>query len=139
MDPAHRERYFGLSKTDQVREWCFYKTSVVIPVSADLSTRLFDALACGQLPIVSDVVMDLDRVISPDIQRSLPILKFRAGDFQSLRTMHAEAIRRFDEGGARAARGRHRYAMENHTLENRVASIVTTITSLSGLRAVAVT
>ena len=130
MAPQDISRYFGQSKAQQLAEWCSYKTSVVVPVERDLSTRLFDALACGQIPLVSDAVVDLDRVIPPELQASLPILRFRDGDTGALLAAHAEAIRRFDAEGEAGIRRRHHFVASGHMLQHRLAAMLAVLVAL---------
>src|SRR5262249_7497116 len=125
MPQGDRHAYFDMAKTDQLREWCGHKASVVVPLNADLSTRFFDALACGQIPIVSSDVRDLDRVISPDWQARLPIIRFEANDFASLREAHVRAVAAFDAAGQEGAYARHQFALQHHLLEARMAAAVT--------------
>jgi protein O-GlcNAc transferase len=125
MPQGDRHAYFDMTKVDQLREWCGHKTSVVVPLTNDLSTRFFDALACGQVPIVSSAVLDLDLVVSPELQAKLPVIKFQANDFGSLRDAHARAVEAFDAGGHNGALARHLFALEHHLLEARMATAVT--------------
>ncbi|MBV8754735.1 MAG: tetratricopeptide repeat protein [Hyphomicrobiales bacterium] len=124
MPQGDRHAYFDMTKRDQLREWCGHKTSVVVPLNADLSTRFFDALACGQIPIVSSAVLDLDRVISPEWRAKLPVIRFRENDFASLREAHGRAVAAFDAAGQDGACARHRFALEHHLLEARIATAI---------------
>lgn len=125
MPQGDRHAYFDMTKQDQLREWCGHKTSVVVPLNADLSTRFFDALACGQIPIVSSEVRDLDRVVSSEWQARLPVIRYEANDFASLRAAHARAIAAFDRAGQEGAYARHRFALEHHLLQARIATAIT--------------
>lgn len=127
MRPDDRSPYFGTSKRSQVREWCGFKASLVVPVAGDLSTRFFDALMCGLIPVVADDVVDLARVVPPDLWQELPILTYRAGDYGSVRERHAEAIARFDRDGEAGVRRRHQYAADNHRLINRLTEILAAV------------
>ena len=42
--PAHdRSRYFLKTSAERFREWLGYKSTLILPLDSDLSTRLFDA------------------------------------------------------------------------------------------------
>jgi hypothetical protein len=135
MPPEDRTRYSNKSRAEQLAEWCGHKTSLVVPVERDLSTRLFDALACGQIPLVSDAVLDLGRVFSPAVQAALPILTYRDGDLASLLAAHAEALRRFDAEGETGIRRRHGFVAAGHMLHHRLASMLGALVALDTGRA----
>jgi hypothetical protein len=128
-------RYFARTKAEQIAQWCSYKTSVVVPVERDLSLRMFDGLVCGQIPLVSDAVIDLDRVVAPEIQAALPILRFRDGDIPSLLAAHAEALRRFDAEGETGIRRRHDFVANGHMLHHRLAAMLWMLVALDTGRA----
>jgi len=136
MPPGDRSRYRDKSTAERLAEWCSYKSSVVLPVERDLSTRLFDALASGQIPLVSDAVLDLDRVIPPAIQAQLPILRFRDGDIPALLAAHAEALRRFDAEGEAGLWRRVGFVLDGHLLQHRLASILALLVALDEGRAI---
>jgi hypothetical protein len=135
MPPEDRTRYSNKSRAQQLAEWCGHKTSLVVPVERDLSTRLFDALVCGQIPLVSDAVLDLGRVFSPEVQAALPILTYRDGDVASLLATHAEALRRFDAEGEAGIRRRHGFVAAGHLLRHRLGAILEMLVTLDEGRA----
>jgi hypothetical protein len=135
MPPEDRTRYSNKSRAEQLAEWCGHKTSLVVPVERDLSIRLFDALACGQIPLVSDAVLDLGKVFSPEVQAALPILTYRDGDIASLLAAHAEALRRFDTDGEAGIRRRHDFVAAGHLLQHRLAAILDMLVALDDGRA----
>src|SRR5262249_49109351 len=95
-------------------QWRKYKTSVCLPVASDLSNRFFDALAAGQVPIVASDILDLDRVILPDLQTSLPVIRLKDYTVAALRDAHGRAVAAFDREGSEGAERRHRFALQNH-------------------------
>jgi hypothetical protein len=117
-------RYHTRSPRDRFLCWRRFKCSVVLPVHGDLAMRFFDALASGQVPIVPRDILDFDRVIPPDVQASLPVVRLERYDFDALRAAHAEAIAAFDRGGEAAAAERQRFVLEQHTLAHRIRDIV---------------
>jgi hypothetical protein len=136
MPPNDRSRYRSKTRAERVAEWCGYKTSVVLPVERDLSIRLFDALASGQIPLVADSVLDLDRVIPPSLQETLPVLRFRMGDVDALLAAHRQALQRFDAEGQAGIWRRHDFVAKGHFLTHRIASALSTLAALAEGRAV---
>lgn len=116
--------YFGRTEKERFGEWCAYQTSLVLPLRNDLSQRVFDALLAGQIPLVPVEIADLDAVISPALQESLPIIRFRMNDPANVVAAQRQAAERFAQGGAAGAHARHRYALENHTFSSRINSIL---------------
>jgi len=117
-------QYHDLSARDRFLSWRRCKTSLVLPVCGDLSMRFFDALAAGQVPIVPRDILGFDRVIPPQDQARLPIVRLESYDLDALRTAHAEAIAAFNRGGEAAAESRHQYVLRHHMLAHRIRDIV---------------
>ena len=136
MTPEDRSRYRSKSRAEKIAEWCNYKTSVVAPVERDLSTRLFDALASGQIPLVADSVLDLDSVIPLAVQANLPILRFREGEIASLLAAHAEALGLFDAEGQYGIWRRHTFVSNGHFMRHRLQTILATLVALAEGRSV---
>jgi hypothetical protein len=124
MPANDRRRYFALSEADRFREWTGHKTSLVVALERDLSTRLFDALLAGQVPVIAGPVDDLDRVIEPAERERLGVVCVRGLDVDSVRAGHRDASRRFDAGGAQAIRARHDWVAQGHLLHHRVEAMV---------------
>jgi SEC-C motif len=116
--------YHARSPADRFLQWRSHKTSVCLPVANDLSNRFFDALATGQVPIVASDILDLDRVIPPDLQTSLPIIRLQDYTVAALRDAHGRAIAAFDSEGNEGAERRHRFVLRNHMLANRIRLLV---------------
>jgi glycosyltransferase involved in cell wall biosynthesis len=116
--------YFGKDSASRFREWASYKCSLILPLRKDLSQRFFDALLAGQVPVVSDDILDLGSVLSKAMLRQLPIVSFKAGSADSALKAWQRAIKLFDEGGQEAAMARHQYALNNHMFEHRLEQIL---------------
>ncbi len=114
--------YFRLPVADRLAGWMNHKVHLVVPVAGDLSTRVFEALMTGQIPLVPDNVPDLDRVVPPDLQRSLPILRWQAGSIDSVQSAWREAVARFDSEGAAGVARRHAFVCDHHSLTARLRS-----------------
>lgn len=114
--------YFDRPYEDRLREWAAHKVHLIVPVNRDVSTRLFEALAVGQIPIVSDDMPDLDLVVTPDIQARLPVLRFSPNSVESALGAYREALRRFDAEGSDGIERRRRYACEQNGLPARLAA-----------------
>jgi hypothetical protein len=124
IDEMRLQEYFGASEEDRFAEWCGYKTSLVLPLEKDLSQRFFDALLTGQVPLVAREIMDFDDVIPPQLQESLPVLRFSVTDPDSAVAAHKAAVAAFDRGGVAGARARHDYARDNHMFSSRILTIL---------------
>jgi hypothetical protein len=124
MPPEDRKAYFGKRRDERFADWASRKVSLVLPVSRDLSTRVFDALLAGQTLVVPPDVADLDVVIPRERQRELGIVRFARPDPAAIREAWREALAAFDAGGPEAARRRHEFVRGAHMLEHRVAEIV---------------
>jgi len=107
-----------------MREWCTYKTALILPVANDLSTRIFDALVAGLVVLVPRRVADLGLVIEPSLQEELGILRFDTCDLQTIKNAHQQAIAFFDREGMGGVSRRHTLAVNHHMLPNRIKGIV---------------
>ena len=67
MDPDDRSRYFAKTGSERMEEWLGYKSTLILPVANDLSTRVFDALLAGQVLVVSPRISDFDEVFPPQV------------------------------------------------------------------------
>lgn len=121
MTRNDRTRYFGKSALDRFREWAAYKASIVLPLEADLSTRVFDGLLAGHILLVAPQVADFDRVIPAEDQKRLGVIRLRDLEVATIRAAVKRAISTFDGAGAQF---RHRYVLDNHMLSNRVGTIL---------------
>lgn len=124
MSPWNRGRYFDQTAEQRFAEWCGYKTTVILPLRNDFSTRLFDALLAGLVPVVPQSVLDLDSVIPPEIQDRLGIVRVASLDIPVLREAFRLAIDRFDANGEAGARQRHEFVLDGHMLRHRVAAML---------------
>jgi hypothetical protein len=125
MQPDDRARYFSLTPAARFAEWAQHKAALILPVDKDLSTRLFDALLCGQVPVlVRGSVADLDQVITPADQKALGFVQIDAANVQSIRAGAVQAAQRWDEQGLAGARRRHDYVLGAHMLTSRIELIL---------------
>ncbi len=125
MQPEDRTRYFSLSPPARFAEWAQHKAALILPIDRDLSTRLFDALLCGQVPVlVRGSMSDLDQVITPADQQALGFVQIDAADIESIRAGAVLAARRWDEQGVAGARRRHEYVLGAHMLTSRIELIL---------------
>lgn len=126
------ERYFGLSLEQRFHEWAEHKVSITLPLAGDLSQRCFDALLCGQVPIVPADVTDLDMVVPPELQARLPIIRFDRYDSAAVIKAHHQALAAFNAGGLDAAEARHRYALAGHSFEVRIFTLIEKLRGIAG-------
>jgi hypothetical protein len=124
MNPNERTRYFGKSRADRFKEWMEHKSTLILPVDRDLSTRIFDALLAGQILLVPNIVADFDEVIPPAKQVELGVIKLQSLSIVTLRQATADAVRIFDEKGIEGVRARHRYVLDNHMMVHRLGTML---------------
>lgn len=125
--------YHAASPRDRFLSWRRFKCSLALPVSGDLSMRVFDALAAGQVPIVPRDIIDFDRVIPVAEQARLPVIRLEEYTLEALRAAHRMAIEAFDRGGEATAEARHRYVLRRHMLAHRIHDIVTYVAGTRSL------
>lgn len=124
MPPEDRSRYFGLSSKDRFAEWTAYKGCVILPIERDLSTRVFDALLAGQVPVIPHDVPDLDTVIAPSVQQALGIVRVASTEPSQLRAGCRAALQAFDSMGPAGVWARHQHALDHHLLKHRFQAIL---------------
>jgi tetratricopeptide (TPR) repeat protein len=110
-----------------------YAVSLCLPEENELTPSIFEALLCGQIPIVSAEVLDLDRVIPPDVQVRLPIIRFSPNDPEAVLEAYREALLQFEAAGVAGIEQRHQFAANYHLLVNRLGTIIEQLNLLSFL------
>lgn len=113
--------YVALPEPVRLARWAGHKVQVTVPVAGDLSTRVFDALMTGEIPLVPSDVADLDLVVPHAVQDSLPILRYTPRSIDGVQRAWQEGLRRFDAEGAEGVARRHAFARDHHSLANRLA------------------
>lgn len=137
MPPDDRSRYFGMTSEQRFFEWLQYKATVILPVDKDLSTRLFDALLGGQIPIVPETIADIDHVIPAHLQRDLGLVRVRDVTVPALKKSISEALETFDRMGEAGVNQRQEYVLNHHMLPNRINSILDSILGMAKMTIVA--
>jgi hypothetical protein len=116
------DAYFQISAADRLRTWIEHKVHLIVPINRDVSTRIFEALMTGQIPLVPDDIPDFDRVIDLRIQEALPIIRYRAHSVESAEAGWRQGLMLFDGGGAAGVLRRHEFARDRHSLAARLAN-----------------
>lgn len=124
MPSNDRSRYFDLSREKRFAEWAKYKSAIILPVSQDLSTRFFDAMLAGLIPIVPTFVTDLDHVISEGDRKRLGVVSLESYEPAIVRKAIDRALVTFDALGNEGAFQRHLFALEHHLIPNRITLIL---------------
>ncbi|KAF0166946.1 MAG: hypothetical protein FD157_108 [Rhodocyclaceae bacterium] len=127
MPSDNRERYFQKNAQQRFAEWAEHKAALVLPIDKDLSTRLFDALLCGVVPVVPTNIPDFDLLIAEDEQQRLGIVRINSYEVEEIRHATQLALWNFDQLGREGALARHLFALEHHLLINRITAILHTI------------
>lgn len=126
-----RQNYFKLGPEDRWLDWAAHKAGLILPFQKDLSTRFFDSLMTGQVPIVPVWCQDFDKVIDDATAKSLPVVRLADESVPAVKQAWAEAVARYDADGEAGAERRHRYALENHHLIHRLAPICRQVRALA--------
>ena len=129
---SDRQVYFGVSPADRFRDWAEHKVSLCLPFAGDVSLRLFDALFAGQIPIVPADCPDLDSVVSPELQASLPIIRVDDVGVTSVLQAWTAGIERFDQMGAAGVRSRHAFARDHHHITGRLDQMLSYVAGIDG-------
>jgi hypothetical protein len=127
MPASDRSRYFSKSRTERLREWLAYKSTIVLPMHHDLSTRVFDALLAGLTLVVPSNIYDFDAVVPADLQGELGIVRVDELTTPALLDGLSIALLTFDAMGEAGVRARQRFVLSGHMLHHRLARIVSTL------------
>jgi len=127
MPASDRSRYKSLSRRERFSEWAYYKSSVIMPMTHDLSTRFFDSLATGQVPIVPSWLVDLDQYLPSEELLRLGVVRVDSYDPSVLRKAIRTANQRFDADGIDGILYRARYALTSGSLGARIKQILENI------------
>ena len=137
MSPGDRSRYFGMTRAERMGEWLRYKATLILPVSYDLSTRVFDALLAGLVPVVPWQVLDFDTAVPPSEQERLGIVRVEDMTVPAVRDAAAKAVGAYDDMGEAGTTARHEFALTQHMLANRVGAMLSCIRDVAaGVRTV---
>lgn len=131
MPSNNRTRYWSLSRHERFQEWSNYKCSIIVPLVKDLSTRVFDALAAGQIPIVPEEIHDLDSVCSRELQAQLGIVRIPALTAQDLAIGIQQAVTNFDRLGSEGVIARSEYVIQQGLLGHRLLQMLQTLSSIA--------
>lgn len=131
LNADDRRLYFDMGPEDRWLDWAAHKVGLILPFQKDLSTRFFDSLVTGQVPIVPVWCQDFDKVIDDATARSLPVVRLADESVPAVKQAWAEAVERYDEDGVAGAERRHCYALENHHLIHRLAPICRQVRALA--------
>ena len=80
-----RRQYFDKSSTNRFKTWLGSKSSLILPIDRDLSTRVFDGLLAGQVLVVPEFIEDFDRVIDRKTQEALGIIRIDSLEIDAIR------------------------------------------------------
>lgn len=124
MPAGDRSRYFSQAPTERFAEWTQHKATLILPIRNDLSTRVFDALLAGLVPIVPTNIPDIDLLFSAETQQSLGIVRIDSYAIDEIRRAVDQALRNFDAMGPAGVLNRHQFVVQNHLLINRVTAML---------------
>jgi hypothetical protein len=122
MQPEDKRAYFGQTPDQRLADWLRFKVSLVVPVDRDLSTRFFDALYAGQVPLLAGDLPDLDLVMPLAERQRLGIVHVLEMTPDAVRDGYRQALAQFDAQGADGVLARHRYARSHHMMTQRIGA-----------------
>ncbi len=99
---------------------CRFQTALVPPGRDELLERIYEALLAGQIPLVPASENALDLMFPREVQESLPIIRFRAGDAADFKEAYQNSAASIKKEGDDGARRRHAYALENGMFSSRI-------------------
>ena len=122
------DRNFHVRTPDErLQEWYSHKVHWIAPVLNDVAIRIFDALSTGGIPVVPASMQFLPPI--RDISRE-HIVFSTPDDIVNPKPLIERAVAMFDAGGADGIVARHRYALDHHHGDQRVADIVRAVKEL---------
>lgn len=130
MPSSNRERYWNLSREDRFKEWSNYKSSVIIPLVQDLSTRVFDALATGQIPIIPEEINDFDTICPKELQNELGIVRIKELTSENLKIAIQQAVLNFDRLGVQGIINRSQYVLNQGMIGHRIKQMLSCINAI---------
>lgn len=131
MPSNDRTRYWNLTRHERFQEWSGYKCSVIVPLVSDLSTRVFDALAAGQIPIVPEDIKDLDVVCPREQQAQLGIVRIPKLSGVDLAQGIMQAVANFDALGAQGVIARSEYVINHGMLGHRLSHMLDILSEIA--------
>ncbi|WP_146178975.1 hypothetical protein [Limnohabitans sp. Jir61] len=121
---SNRGRYWDKSIAERYDEWANHKCTVILPLVEDLSTRVFDALATGLIPIIPENIRDLESAISVEDQQRLGIVRIKDLSPEHVRAGIATAISNFDQMGDEGITARTDFVINTALITHRVHAMV---------------
>jgi len=112
---------------DTFKQWTGHKVSLCL---CSTSQNIFDALLCGQVPMVIEHMYALDDLISPEDQANLPVIKLGDYDPEGIQAAYRQALKHFDKEGIEGINRRHRFVMEHHLFTHRLEEVLDRINHL---------
>lgn len=128
--PGDQHPYYSLPAEEKLKDWCSHKVALCVSFGVNTTMRIFDALLAGQIPLVVGDVHDLDMIISPADQATLPVMRIRSLDAGAVREHYAKALQLFDSEGEAGIRRRSEFILAHHMPRNRVIQMVEAIRAL---------
>lgn len=130
LPPEDKRGYFAQTPDQRLQEWLGHKVSLVLPVDRDLSTRFFDALYAGQVPLLAGDFPDLSSVVCESEQERLGIVHVPEMTLASIREGYARALARFDEDGEGGIMERSSFVAREHSFGRRLSKALDTALNL---------
>lgn len=131
MPSSDRSRYWGKTQEERYQEWAQYKCTVILPLVEDLSTRVFDALATGLIPIVPKNIKDFSSVFNSELEDKLGIVRIDDLSPASVRLGIEKAISNFNLAGSIGILERINYVKKNALISHRIKDMTDFLDSVT--------
>jgi hypothetical protein len=113
--------FHNRTKEERLEEWCSHKVHWIAPVLNDVAIRIFDALSTGGIPVVPASMQFLPPIASISREH---IVFSTPDDIMNPKPLIERAVAMFDSGGADGIVARHRYALDHHHGDQRMADVM---------------
>ena len=120
-----------LSLKERFNQGMNHKVALCLPIQRELPASIFDALLYGQIPVVPAEILELDQVISPELQETLPIIVFHEYTVEAIIQAYQFALSRFDADASKGVQRRHEFVLKHHPLQHRFEDVLKQLVQLS--------
>lgn len=125
-------RFHARGADDRLAEWTAHKAHWIVPVLNDVPIRIFDALVTGGIPIIPESLRHLPPVSAIDARDAV---FYGPLDIVEPAAIVARANALFDAGGADRVVARHRFALDHHHGDARIAQMLAIVQRQFGFTA----
>jgi hypothetical protein len=122
--PGGQNPFFNLSAEEQLADFSAYKVGLQVAARNDTTSRIFDSLVTGQIPIIQTCLNGFNWIIPIEDQMMLPVVWILENTYRGVKRAWRQALQAFAQDGVDGIWRRHRYSMKHHLLQNRIKQIL---------------